>query len=370
MQYINDLRTIIEINSYTKNPIGVNRVGDIFDVWFEELGFNVTVYKRDEIGHHRHYCSPHDKNSKKLLLLGHIDTVFPEGKFESFGEDAEWVYGPGVCDMKGGNIVALEALRELVNENIEIRNIDILLVSDEETGSDDSKYLTAKLAEKYDYCFVYEAAGKNLELVTGRKGVGTFFIDIEGLAAHAGNHYSDGNDANLEASYKLQELVKLTDLSKGTTVNVGKMEGGIGANTISPHSHLTFELRYKTNEEKERVLSSIETIVSTSYVEGTVSKLSGGIQRDVMQTSSASLELIKNIEKITKTSISSEERGGVSDANVVSSCGVTTLDGFGPFGDGDHTVKERASKDSFVSRIEMSKNIFTNFIKNLDFKGE
>jgi len=369
MQYIDDLQTVIEINSYTKNPSGVNSVGEIFDRWFENLGYTTTLYKRENIGHHRHYKSKHTKNAKKLLLLGHIDTVFPQGKFENFSQDDEWVYGPGVCDMKGGNIVFLEALRSLETENIEIKNIDILLVSDEETGSDDSKYLTAELAKEYDYCFVYEAAGASLEVVTGRKGVGTFFIDIEGKAAHAGNHYSDGFDANLEASYKLQNLVKLTDLSKGTTVNVGKMEGGIGANTISPSAHLTFELRYKTADERDRVLESIETITDTSYVAGTNSQVHGGIQRDVMLTSQNSLDLINDIENIIGSKLTSEERGGVSDANVVSSCGVTTLDGFGPFGDGDHTVKERALKSSFVSRIEMSKNLFKYFIENQDFKG-
>jgi len=371
MQYLKDLQKVIEINSYTKNPDGVNRVGELFDKWLIELGFELTVYERKEIGHHRHYKSKiQDKTKNKLLLLGHIDTVFPPKKFEEFREDDAWVYGPGVCDMKGGNIVIVEALKELYKNNIEIKNIDILFVSDEETGSDDSKHLTAELAKEYKYCFVYEAAGLGLELVTGRKGVGTFFIDIEGKAAHAGNSYSEGYDANLEASYKLQELVKLTDLSKGTTVNVGKMEGGIGANTISPHAHLTFELRYKTSEEKQRVLTEIENIVSTSYVEGTVSILSGGIQRDVMQTSEASLNLLNEIEKITNIKIPFEERGGVSDANIVSSSGVITLDGFGPFGDGDHTVKERALKSSFESRIELSRKLFAFFVENFEFKGD
>ena len=83
------------------------------------------------------------------------------------------------------------------------------------------------------------------------------------MAKHAGNFYADGVDANLEAAHKLQKLVALTDLSKGTTVNVGKLEGGIGANTISPHAHLTFELRYKTTAEKERVLNAIDTIIAT-----------------------------------------------------------------------------------------------------------
>jgi len=368
MTYLDDLKTIVEINSYTKNKSGVDDVGLVFDKWFKDIGFKIEIHDRELIGSHRYYTSKHKQNSKKLLLLGHLDTVFPPDKFEGYSEDSEWVYGAGVCDMKGGNIVALQALREIKQENIDIQNIDILLVSDEETGSDDSKHLTAKIAKDYDYCFVYEAAGKELEVVTGRKGVGTFFIDIEGKAAHAGNNYSDGHDANLEASYKLQELVRLTDLSKGTTLNVGKIKGGIGANTISPHASLVFELRYKNFDERDRVLSSIDTIVKKSYVKGTISKLRGGIQRDVMQTLEKSLKLVKSIEQITNNRVEYEERGGVSDANIVSSCGVITLDGFGPFGDGDHTVKERASKESFKSRIELSKKLFTYFIKNLDFK--
>lgn len=368
MSYFDDLKIIVEINSYTKNKAGVDQVGEIFDTWFKNLDFKIDIYDRELIGSHRHYISKHDNTSKKLLLLGHLDTVFSPNKFDNYSEDSEWVYGAGVCDMKGGNIVLLQALRELHNDNIEIKNIDVLLVSDEESGSDDSKHLTAKLAKKYDYCFVYEAAGKNLEVVTGRKGVGTFFIDIEGKASHAGNHYTDGNDANLEASYKLQELVKLTNLEKGTTLNVGKIEGGVGANTISPYASLVFELRYKDTNERDRALQAIDKIVDHSFVDGTISKLRGDIQRDVMLTSLESLKLVKNIEKITNLSIDYEERGGVSDANIVSSCGVITLDGFGPFGDGDHTVHERALKKSFDSRIELSKKLFNYFIKKLDFQ--
>jgi len=367
MKYLDDLKTVIDINSYTKNKTGVDKVGQIFDRWFKALGFKTHLQQREEIGNHRHYKSLHVEGKKKLLLLGHLDTVFPPNKFENFTQDKDWVYGPGVCDMKGGNIVLLEALRELKNNDIDIKNIDILFVSDEETGSDDSKLYTAKIASEYDYCFVYEAAGENLEVVTGRKGVGTFFIDITGKAAHAGNSYTEGNDANLEASYKLQELVKLTNLDLGTTVNVGKIEGGIGANTISPHAHLTFELRYKTTNERDRVLKAIQNIVEKSYVDGVSSKLSGGIQRDVMQTSAASLELVKSIEKISNTQIKTEERGGVSDANIVSANGVITLDGFGPFGDGDHTIHERASKKSFSTRIKLSEDLFTHFVTNLDF---
>ena len=121
MNYLKDLKTVVNINSYTQNKAGVDRVGEVFDSWFEELGFKVDIYSRSLIGNHRHYISPSDKESKKLLLLGHLDTVFPPDKFENYSEDMEWIYGPGVCDMKGGNIVALQALRELKKSAIDIK---------------------------------------------------------------------------------------------------------------------------------------------------------------------------------------------------------------------------------------------------------
>lgn len=358
VQDYNELKKIIEINSYTKNKDGVDKNGEQFIAWLEELGYKTTVYKREKIGNHLHFKS-NSKDGKKMLLLGHLDTVFPPGTFEEFKEDKEWIYGPGVCDMKGGNYVALLALRDIYKKFGKIENIDFLLVSDEETGSDDSKLLSSSLAKDYDYCLVFEAAGANLEVVTARKGVGTFFIEIEGKAAHAGNNYIHGIDANLEASYKLQELVKLTNLQEQITVNVGKIEGGIGANTISPYAKLTFEIRYINTNQRDYLLKEIDRIVNTSYVKGSKAKLSGGIQRDVMQESSEQKEFIKQIEAITKEPIKTEKRGGVSDANIVSSAGVITLDGFGPYGDGDHTVNERALKSSFNKRVDLVSKILS-----------
>ena len=363
MDFLQDLEKICKINSFTGNKKGVDEVASVMKDWLEPLGFQTEVFKREHIGDHILFKSP-KCDGDKILLLGHNDTVFPEGQFDSYHEDDNWVYGPGVCDMKGGNIVALEALELIYEKNGKINNIDFLLVSDEETGSDDSKFVTLELAKNYDYCFVYEAAGENLEVVTGRKGVGTYTITIEGRAAHAGVRYSDGINANLEASYKLQELTKLTYLDIGTTVNVGKIIGGIGANTISPKCELLLEIRYTKTSEKERLLKALDNITNTSYVEGTTSRLDGLIQRDVMEPNSNQTKLISRLEDITGYSISPEQRGGVSDANHVASCGVVTLDGFGPFGDGDHTVHERALKSSFIQRIDMMSKIFESHQSN------
>lgn len=357
MQYLKDLQTLCAINSYTQNKSGVDQVAKQMQQWLEPLGFKTKTFPRETIGDHYLFESKRVPG-ETILLLGHNDTVFPLGTFDTFDEDGNWVYGPGVCDMKGGNIVALEALKELYKKNNKIHNIDFLLVSDEESGSDDSKALTLSLANNYDYCFVFEAAGKNLEVVTGRKGVGTYTITITGKASHAGVRYAEGINANLEASHKLQELTKLTDLALGTTVNVGKITGGIGANTISPKCDLLLEIRYTSQEERDRLLSALKKITNTSYIEGTSAVLSGLIQRDVMEPNEAQEQLIQKLEKISAYKLPTEQRGGVSDANHVASCGVVTLDGFGPFGDGDHTISERALKSSFVQRIDLMHKIF------------
>ncbi len=355
-----ELAELININSYTKNKEGVDKNGRLMREKLEKLGFKCEVFKREEIGDHLLFKSP-KKEGKKVLLLGHLDTVFPPMSFEEFREDEEWIYGPGVCDMKGGNFVALEALRNIKKEK-DIYNIDFLLVSDEETGSDDSKEVTARVAPNYDYCMVFEAAGKNGELVIERKGVATFYIDIKGKAAHAGNNYTEGVNANLEAAEKLIAMTDLTDLSQGTTVNVGKIEGGIGANTISPHAKLTVEIRYAKANERDRVLKEFYDIVHTPFVPGSKASLAGGIQRDVMQSDQKQKEFIQLIEKLTGERVLVEKRGGVSDANIVASVGVTVVDGFGPYGDGDHTVHERALKRSFVERIEFVTKILKGII--------
>jgi glutamate carboxypeptidase len=360
MEY-SELASIINLNSYTKNKEGVDENGRIFSSWMEALGFKTKIFTRKEIGDHLLFSSPVIANKKRILLLGHLDTVFPPNTFTNFSEDDEWIYGPGVCDMKGGNVVALEALRAIKKQQGDIANIDMLLVSDEESGSDDSKYLSADLAKDYDICLVFEAAGIDHEVVIERKGVGTFTISLEGKAAHAGNHYVDGSNANLAAAYMIIALTELTDLTQGTTVNAGKISGGIGANTISPKAEIIVEVRYTQSIEKERLLVQVETICNTPYVEGVIASLSGGIQRDVMQSSNSQKALLTELGNILGYPLKTEKRGGVSDANIVSSVGVATLDGFGPFGDGDHTIHERASKASFIKRIDEVSKILLSF---------
>jgi len=369
-----ELAKIININSYSKNKCGIDQNAQIFKSWMEPLGFQSQTFERELIGSHILFKS-NKKPGEKILLLGHLDTVYPPGTFENFSEDESWIYGPGVCDMKGGNYVALCALRELKKQLGEINNIDMLLVSDEETGSDDSKSLSSQLAANYDYCFVFEAAGKNHEVVIARKGVATFNIEIEGKAAHAGNEYSNGINANLAAAHMIIDLTALTDLTQQTTVNVGKCSGGIGANTISPKASLIVEARFNCFNEKLRVLENIYHIVDHAKVEGVKINISGGVQRDVMSPNPKQHALLEFINSAIGYTLPTESRGGVSDANTMSEAGLITLDGFGPYGDGDHTVNERACKTSFIRRIDEMSKVLIQFSKmnsdtNLDILSE
>lgn len=351
MPFFEDLRTMVEIDSQTGHKAGVDRVGSLFEQWLKPLGYQIQRHRRQSIGDHLHFLSPR-LAGQRTLLLGHLDTILPPAATEPFREDAQWVHGSGVCDMKGGLIVALQAVRSTHEKCGSIGNVDFLLVSDEEAGSDDSKNLTKSVAADYDHCFVFEAAGPNGELVTGRKGVGTFTLDFEGRAAHAGNNYLLGIDANLEAARTLQYLSGLTDLTRGTTVNVGKMAGGVGANTISPQASLTFEIRYRETDERDRLLNSIRKMTAAGKSSCQLT-LGGGIQRDVMEPDARQAQLFDALATITGTRPATESRGGVSDANITSAAGLPTLDGFGPFGDGDHTPKERALKESFFQRIDL-----------------
>ncbi len=352
MTMLKRLKKLVEINSYTANKSGVDAVGRLCESWLKPLGFRSKQFSRQHIGDHLLLTTPR-VDGERILLLGHLDTVFAPVTFDSFCQDDLWAYGPGVCDMKGGLIVAIEALEQVFHRHGPLKNIDFLLVSDEETGSDDSKALTQQLAPDYHYCFVLEAAGQNMELVTARKGVGTFTLEIIGRKAHSGMAIAHGIDANREAAEKLLSLCALSDVELGTTVNVGKITGGTGANTVSGASSLLFEIRFSSHAEKMRLLTAIDQLVATSAIQGTTLQLSGSIQRDVMEESSQQLRLLRRIGQISGQVLATQHRGGVSDANLTAQMGVLTLDGFGPFGDGDHTLDERALIVSFSSRIDL-----------------
>lgn len=348
------LKSLVEINSHTCHPAGVNRVGDVVSRALLDLGFSEKRFRRETIGDHRLFTRPGSGSGKKVLFSCHLDTVFPlELGFDTFCEGDRHTTGPGVIDMKGGITVLVQTLRML--DDLGLRgpsSYHIFLSADEETGSEDSRPLIEEVARGKDFGFVFECAGERGEVVSARKGVGTFRIEIEGRPAHAGNDYARGIDANLEAAHKLIELSRLTDVARGSTVNVGQVSGGVGANTISPRASLLVEMRYTSQEEGERLVAGLERIVGHSYVPGSHSQLHGRIQRPVMEESEGTARLLALVDRVSDGAIKAEKRGGVGDANFIAFVGVPTLDGFGPSGGMDHTPDEFMVTRTLFERME------------------
>ena len=348
------LKSLVEINSYTGNRTGVNQVGDVVADTLRGLGFSEKRFHREQIGDHRHFtrCGT---GSQEILFSCHLDTVFPPDLgFNNCVIGDEITTGPGVIDMKGGITVLVQTLKML--HELDLRRpstYHIFFSADEETGSEDSRPLCEEIARGKSYGFVFECGGHHNEVVSARKGVGTFRIDIEGKAAHAGNDFTNGIDANLEAAHKLIALRELCDLPRGTTVNTGQIAGGIGANTISPKAQLLIEFRYTAREEGERLVKELERVTNYAFVPGTTSTLSGRIQRPVMEESEATRQLLSMVDQVADGKVKAEKRGGVGDANFLAFMGVPTLDGFGPVGGKDHTPEEFMITRTLFERMEL-----------------
>ncbi len=352
-QILGLLTQIVEINSFTRNPGGVNRVGDAVSGFLKELGFAETRFYRQEIGDHRLFTRP--GRGRRVLFSCHLDTVFPpEMGFDRCHVGTPRTTGPGVIDMKGGIIVLLATLKMLADlERSPDLALSIFFGSDEETGSEDSRPLIEDVAKNHDYAFVFECGGDHGEVVSARKGVGTFRIEIQGKAAHAGNDYPRGINANLEAAHKLIAIQNLTSLDHGTTVNVGQISGGIGANTISPSASLVIDFRYTAAEEADRVVTSLNELTRQNFVPGTVSRLDGRVQRPVMNETESTRRFAELVRDVSGGVIQCEKRGGVGDANLIAALGIPTLDGFGPTGKNDHTADEFMETETLFHRIEL-----------------
>jgi len=352
-QILDLLVTLVEVNSHTANREGVNQVGDRVSAFLTDLGFEHTRFGRETIGDHRLFTRA--GAGKEILFSCHLDTVFPPSLgFDRCVVGEPLTTGPGVIDMKGGIVVLLSTLKML--DDLGLRpasRYSIFFSSDEETGSEDARELVERLAPGKAYGLVFECGGAHGEVVSARKGVGTFRIDVEGKAAHAGNDYARGINANLEAAHKLVAIQAATDLAVGTTVNVGQISGGIGANTISPSAQLVIDVRYVVPSEADRIVGVLEQAARHEHVPGARSRLSGRIQRPVMVESEATRAFIDVVREASQGQVAAEHRGGVGDANFIAALGVPTLDGFGPSGGKDHTVEEHMVTRSLFDRIEL-----------------
>jgi glutamate carboxypeptidase len=364
------LKRLVESESPSHDKAAVDRLGTQVKEECLRLGGDIKMHPqvgvgdlieaKFEAGRHPFLHPPYGDTSPLgemgVLLLSHMDTVFPVGTLAKmpFYEQAGKVYGPGTMDMKGGIVVALAAISAALESGKLHRPITALFTSDEETGSAGSRPLIEALAREAALVLVLEPGLPDGSVKTWRKGVGDFTVTVHGRAAHAGGDHEKGRNAIEEMAHQVLAIQKMTDYSKGTTLNVGVIHGGTVINVVPAEAVIQVDLRVMQPGEAERILAALKAL--KPVLAGTSLAVSGELNRPPMPfdgTMKATFEKAKAIAAKSGLEIKAGGTGGASDANFVAPLGIPVLDGLGPAGDGEHSEREFIFKDSLVERARL-----------------
>ena len=343
---LDTIEQLVTLESPSDVKAAVDRVSTVLASRFGELGGKVTVHKAEKFGNHLQVDFPSRSDRPRILLLGHMDTVYPVGTISKmpFRVSKGRVWGPGVFDMKSGIALALHVIESLSqwNNGALPKPVTVFLVSDEEVGSTSSRQITEKLAQQSEAVLVLEpAAGPNGAVKTARKGIGEYTIRVDGVAAHSGLDFQKGHSAVVELSRQILRLSEMVDLKRGTTINVGRISGGGRVNVVPAEASAVFDLRVRTKKDGERVhrkLMSLRPVDQKCKI-----KVTGALNRPPMERTAAIAALYKKAAQVaTELGWKLEEAavGGGSDGNFTAALGVPTLDGLGAVGDGAHSAHE------------------------------
>jgi len=343
-------------NSYTYNPEGTNRVADMVLEAAGGLFPHHEVIEETETGHH--HILRTGTRPRAIYLLGHLDTVFPpDHPFQTCAVEADWLKGPGTGDMKGGIAVLVYALLALRECGLMDRlGITMILGADEEIGSAMSHVLYKRERENAIACLTAECAGLDGEFVVSRNGKAGARLDCEGEQRHVGSVPGEKTSAVLEMAHKIIAVESLNDHYPEITVNVGEVEGGLGPSTVPGHARCLIDLRWRDDEQYEKLLEKVHRIANDTLQARAECRLTVLNHRPAMPSTAQSEKMFDALTQIA-ASIDivpgREHRRGTSDANYFGSAGVPTLDGFGPVCTGDHTPDERILIPSLASRTAL-----------------
>ena len=297
------------------------------------------------------------RGTPKQLLLGHCDTVWPTGTLEKMPVQSRdgRLHGPGVYDMKGGLVQAIFAIQAIRELRLTPQVTPVFFInSDEEIGSPESASHIVRLAKIVNRAFVMEPSlGPEGQLKTARKGVGRFVIRVLGKAAHAGLDPEKGISAILELSHVVQTLFALNDPERGTTVNVGTIDGGMRPNVIAPESRAEVDVRVQTQRDADAIHQAIYAMEPT--VPGTELEISGHIGRPPLERTPRNRVLWRHAIDAAEAlgfDIAEGSAGGGSDGNWTS-LHTATLDGLGAVGDGAHALTEHVLQERMPARAAL-----------------
>ena len=295
--------------------------------------------------------------SQKILLLGHMDTVFPVGTVAKhpYTRKGDVLYGPGVLDMKSGVLMILEIMRHFADKLPPDWSIVALLNCDEEIGSLQSSPRILELAKESVACLCMEPS-KPGYCTVARKGLITFTISTSGVAAHSGVNYHLGHSAIQALCRIIGNLYTLRDDEKSISINVGGISGGTGkGNVVAAEASLIAEVRFYEPQQAPILLEAIERFASDTGDPLVTSKLHIQAQRPPMQQTPISRELYEKARICAeKNGLIMEPRthGGGSDGSFAASVGIPVIDGMGAEGEFSHTMEEYVKADTIIQRLQ------------------
>ena len=297
-----------------------------------------------------------------VLLLGHMDTVFPVGEAarRPFTVEGSRVTGPGALDMKGGVAVMLSALKALHSTGFSGRPLKVILVSDEEIAHNGSKatVMLQREARGCAACFNCETGYEDNSLVIGRKGGVVFKAAVHGIAAHAGNNPRQGRSAIWEMAKKIDDIQNMTDWDKGITFNVGTIKGGTVSNAIPDYCEVEGDIRFQDPDISPLVKEELLKVLNHTYIEGTKTELllyhEGMLPMKMTEENRKLFEFVKKTGEENGIPVSEGKLvGGGSDSGYVVYAGVPTVCAMGVKGRFNHTRDEYALKDSLFERAKL-----------------
>jgi glutamate carboxypeptidase len=359
------IRQLVEIESPSDNKQAVDRLGELLAGRFEALGGHSKFHHIQNFGDHLQVDFAAERGGRPILLLGHIDTVYPLGTLATMPcriADGQ-LWGPGALDMKSGIALmlhALDGLRTWHSDSLP-RPVTVLLVSDEEVGSDSSRRITESLARKSAAVLVLEPSyGTKGAVKTARKGVGEYTVKVTGKAAHSGLDFEKGENAIVELARQITAISKLVDVKHGLTLNVGLVSGGTRTNVIPAQARASLDVRVvrmKDVAALDRQLRGLRPFNRKCKLE-----ITGGVNRPPMERSSGIAALYKQASEIARRlgwKLDEAAVGGGSDGNFTASLGVPTLDGLGGVGEGAHATHEFVTISDLPRRAALLAELIT-----------
>jgi glutamate carboxypeptidase len=358
-RYIEELGELCSIDSDSYHKPGLDEIAYVLAARLRGLDMDVTIVEREQWGNDL-LGVIRGEGGGNVVLLGHTDTVYPVGTAAARPTRVEGntMYGPGVVDMRGCLLTAIYAIEALVTQGYRsFGEIRLLFVSDEEINIRHSEGLLQQVFQDCRAVLTLEGARENGNIVSARKGLATYTLSAQGMAAHAGMEPEKGRNAIVEIAHQVLQFYGFNGWRDGISVNPGVISGGMAANIIPERAEVALDLRFLDHrdrlatEEQWRKLMSNRKVPDVELALNILSNM-----KEPMVCTSESMKLIQLAQELASTlgfTIGHELTGGSGDAGYASRSGVPVLDGLGPIGGGDHSPREFLRLDSVAPRTAL-----------------